>query len=376
MKNSLKNYSLPITFVTLLIFLIAWPISFYGFQKYEGIEAPILFNILFYVSVLVCNIEKNLIFRFISIPAFSSILIFLLFSLISFANNVPPYEVFVATKPLIIFFLLFYCLRKTGLPLIPTNIAIQIMKITCVLMFTKYFISLVLGLNDRPYLFYENNFELVIPLAILFCLKQKSLFFSIILISIIFMSGSKSGIGTLILLPIIFFIYRQNLILKFLIFIFLIIFSYFSVIYFFENLLLIDRFFYLLQLFKFYDTSLINILFGNFQIAPLQNGVCHALSYMSDRVIFDGEKYICFSRVINFSTIRLLVDFGLVFGSLIFFLWFYALTKLFSFHNAFALFFIGLLNGLSVSGFGNIYFIVIIILLLSANTSLSSSKGF
>ena len=53
MKYSLNNYSLPITFVTLLIFLIAWPISFYGFQKYKGIEAPILFDILFYVSVLV-----------------------------------------------------------------------------------------------------------------------------------------------------------------------------------------------------------------------------------------------------------------------------------------------------------------------------------
>lgn len=374
MKYSLNNYSLPITFVTLLIFLIAWPISFYGFQKYKGIEAPILFDILFYVSVLVCNIEKNSFFRFISIPAFSSILIFILFSLISFSNNAPPYEVFVATKPLIIFFLLFYCLRKTGFPLIPSNIATQIIKITCVLMFIKYFISLALGLNDRPYLFYENNFELVIPLAILFCLKQKSLFFSIILISIIFMSGSKSGIGTLILLPIIIFIYRQNLILKFLIFIFSIIFSYLIVIYFFENLLLIDRFFYLSKLFKFYDTSLINILFGNFQITPLQNGVCHALSYMSDRVIFDGERFICFSRAINFTTIRLLVDFGLIFGSLIFFLWLYALTKLFPFHIALTLFFIGLLNGLSVSGFGNIYYVVTLILILSANRSLSSPK--
>ena len=48
--------------------------------------------------------------------------------------------------------------------------------------------------------------------------------------------------------------------------------------------------FFLTNILKFYDTSLLNILFGNFQISPLQNGVCHALSYMTEKVSFDGEN--------------------------------------------------------------------------------------
>ncbi|ERL47087.1 N-formylglutamate deformylase protein [Candidatus Micropelagos thuwalensis] len=375
MKYSLKNSSLTFTLVTMGVFLIAWPLSFYGFQKYENIDLSFLFNILFIVAVLVWNIEKNSVFRFISTPAFLSLLILLLFTFVSLVNQVPPYEVLIATKPLIIFTFLFYSLSKAGFPSIPSNLATQIMKITCVLMFLKYLASLVLSLNQRPFFFHENNFELVIPLALLFCLKQKSLVFSTILILIILMSGSKSGIASLILLPIILYTYRQNLILKFLIFISFILFSYFIYVNFFETLLSIDRVFFLTNLLKFYDTSLLNILFGNFQISPLQSGVCHSLSYMTEKVSFDGEQYICFSRVINFTSIRLLVDFGFVFGLLIFYFWFFALTKLFPFHNAVALFFIGLLNGLSVSGFGNIYFVIALLFILSANRKISGSVG-
>lgn len=375
MKYSLKNTSLTFTLVTMGVFLIAWPLSFYGFQKYENIDLSFLFNILFIIAVLVWNIEKNSVFRFISTPAFLSSLILLLFTSVSLVNQVPLYEVLIATKPVIIFIFLFYSLSKTGFPSIPSNLATQIMKITCVLMFLKYFASLALGLNERPFLFHENNFELVIPLALLFCLKHKNLFFSFILISIILMSGSKSGIASLILLPIILYTYRQNLIFKFLIFISFILFSYFIYVNFFETLVSIDRVFFLTNILKFYDTSLLNILFGNFQISPLQNGVCHALSYMTEKVSFDGEKYICFSRVINFTSIRLFVDFGFVFGLLIFYFWFFALTKLFPFHNAVALFFIGLLNGLSVSGFGNIYFVIAMLLILSANKKKSVSAG-
>lgn len=375
MKYSLKNSSLTFTLVTMGVFLIAWPLSFYGFQKYENIDLSFLFNILFIIAVLVWNIEKNSVFRFISTPAFLSLLILLLFTLVSLVNQAPLYEVLIATKPVIIFIFLFYSLSKTGFPSIPSNLATQIMKITCVLMFLKYLASLVLNLNERPFLFHENNFELVIPLALLFCLKQKSLGFSIILILIILMSGSKSGIASLILLPIILYTYRQNLIFKFLIFISFILFSYFIYVNFFESLMSIDRVFFLTNLLKFYDTSLLNILFGNFQISPLQSGVCQALSYMTEKVSFDGEKYICFSRVINFTSIRLIVDFGFVFGLLIYFFWFFALSKLFPFHNAVALFYIGLLNGLSVSGFGNIYFVIALLLILSSNSKVSVSAG-
>ena len=107
MKYSLKNTSLTFTLVTMGVFLIAWPLSFYGFQKYENIDLSFLFNILFIIAVLVWNIEKNSVFRFISTPAFLSSLILLLFTSVSLVNQVPLYEVLIATKPVIIFIFLF-----------------------------------------------------------------------------------------------------------------------------------------------------------------------------------------------------------------------------------------------------------------------------
>ena len=159
------------------VFLIAWPLSFYGFQKYENIDLSFLFNILFIIAAAVWNIEKNSVFRFISTPAFLSSLILLLFTSVSLVNQVPLYEVLIATKPVIIFIFLFLQLEQNRVSFIPSNLATQIMKITCVLMFLKYFASLALGLNERPFLFHENNFELVIPLALLFCLKHKKICF-------------------------------------------------------------------------------------------------------------------------------------------------------------------------------------------------------
>ena len=365
MKYSLKNTSIIFTLVTIGVFLIAWPLSFYGFQKYENIDLSFIFNILFIVGLLIWNIEKNSFFRFVSKPVFFIFLIFLLFFINSLYNQSPVYEVLVATKPLIIFTLLFYNLDKIGLPILPANLATQILKITIILMFIKYFLSHAFGLNSRPLLFHENNFELVIPLILLFCSKQKNILFSMLLILVIIMSGSKSAIASLFLIPLILFTYRQNLLIKFVISIFMISFGYLIFLSYSEFILRIDRVFFFNNLIKFYDSSILNILFGNFQVSPLQSGICNALSYMTEKVSFDGEKYTCFSRVINFSTIRIFVDFGIVFGLLFYLLWFYSLNKLFPNYIGVTVFFIGFLNGLSVSGFANIYFVIAILLLFS-----------
>ena len=75
--------------------------------------------------------------------------------------------------------------------LLPKDFAIQLMKITIALMFAKYSISQVLSLNDRPFLFTENNFELVIPLSLLFCYRNKSLGLTILLLLVILIIGEK-----------------------------------------------------------------------------------------------------------------------------------------------------------------------------------------
>jgi hypothetical protein len=182
------------------------------------------------------------------------------------------------------------------------------------------------------------------------------------------MSGSKSAMGSLILLPIISFAYSQNFLVKFVLasLLFLVTTSLIKLGIFDE----VDRFVYITNIYSFYDFSAVNLLFGDFQINPLLNNICEAFKYMGpEKVIQEGGKYVCYSRVANFTSIRLFIDFGIFFGSCFYFFWFVNLKKLFPKEIAVNLFSIGFLNGLSVSGFGNPFYFIMLLLIYSSSGS-------
>ncbi len=369
MNYSIKNSNKSIFYLALSAFVTAWILSFYGFRKHHDIDSTTIFIVLFVTSITIWNINKNSFFKIISKYSFAVLLFFCLIMVNSVLNGTPIYEVLVATKPLLLFILLFYSISRVGLPVLPKDFAIQLMKITIALMFAKYSISQVLSLNDRPFLFTENNFELVIPLSLLFCYRNKSLGLTILLLLVILMSGSKSAIISLILLPIISFAYTQNFKVKFVLggLLLLTIISLIRYGVFDE----VDRFIYLTNIYSFYDFTYMNLLFGNFQISPLLSEACEAFKwklgphFLGSKVTQEGGEYICYSRVANFTSIRLFIDFGIFFAACFFFFWLVNLKKLFPKTTAINLFFIGFLNGLSVSGFGNIFYLITLILIYS-----------
>lgn len=364
MNYSVKYSSKSIFYLTLSAFVTAWLLSFYGFRKHQDIDSTTIFIVLFFASSTIWNIKKYSFFRTISKYSFFVLLFLCFVTVNSLLNGTPIYEVLVATKPLILFIFLFYSISKVGLPLLPQNFALQVMKITSALMFVKYSISHVLNLNDRPFLFTENNFELVMPLGLLFCCRNKSLGLTILLLLVIFMSGSKSAIGCVVLLPIISFAYTQNFMVKFVLASFLLLATT-SLIRFgvFDD---VDRFVYITNIYSFYDFNPVNLLFGDFHISPLLSSACEMFQYMGpEKITKEGAKYVCYSRVANFTTIRLFIDFGIFFGACFCFFWFVNLKKLFPKKTAVNLFFIGILNGLSVSGFGNIFYLITLLLMYS-----------
>ena len=316
MNYSVKYSSKSIFYLTLSAFVTAWLLSFYGFRKHQEIDCTTIFIVLFFASSIIWNIQKYSFFTTISKYSFFVLLFLCFVTVNSLQNGTPIYEVVVATKPLILFIFLFYSISKVGLPFVPQKFALQVMKITSALMFVKYSISRVLDINDRPFLFTENNFELVMPLGLLFCCRNKSLVLKILLLLVVLMSGSKSDIGCLVLLPIISFAYTQNFMVKFVLASFLLLATT-SLIRFgvFDD---VDRFFYITTIYSFYDFSPVNLLFGDFHIGPLLSSACEMFKYMGpEKVTLEGAKYVCYSRVANFTTIRLFIDFGIVFGSLI-----------------------------------------------------------
>lgn len=368
MIYSVKHTNKISFYLALCGFLTAWVISFYGFRKHQDIDSTTIFIVLLLTSITIWNIKKNSFFRIISKYSFVVLIFFCFVTTNSLLNGIPIYEILVATKPLILFILIFYSVSKVAIPRLPQNFAIQVLKITSALMFVKYSISHLLSLNDRPFLFTENNFELVIPLGLLFCYRNKSSGLTILLILVILMSGSKSAIGSLILLPIISFAYSHSFLVKF-VFASLLFFATASLIKFgiFDE---VDRFVYFTNIYTFYDFSAVNLLFGDFQISPLFNKTCEAFNYMgTEKVIQEGGKYVCYSRVANFTSIRLFIDFGIFFGTCFYYFWFVNLKKLFPKKIAVNLFFIGFLNGLSVSGFGNAFYLIMLLLIFSSSES-------
>jgi hypothetical protein len=179
------------------------------------------------------------------------------------------------------------------------------------------------------------------------------------------MSGSKSALGSLILLPIISWAYRQNFMVKFVLASLLLLATTSLIrLGFFDE---VDRFSYITNIYSFYDSSPVNLFFGDFQVSPLLSRACELFNYMGpEKVTQEGGKYVCYSRVANFTSIRLFVDFGIFFGACFYFFWFVNLKKLFPKKTAVNLFFIGFLNGLSVSGFGNIFYLITLLLMYSA----------
>lgn len=242
-----------------------------------------------------------------------------------------------------------------------------------VLMLLKYlFLYFVLG-EVRPVFIVENNFELqtvLLMYSFLFFRKSPRLAIRFTLYLVILLSGSRSALGCLIFVE--FFLAFKKIDYKL---IFLLILTAVLVLAAYQVFLDrlngrsvedIDRVRFLYGF--IYEVknsfSLANYLFGNETYAPLSNEICSSFSFYHG--FFNSEKTFCFSAIFHSYNLRVLFDYGLL-GSILIYYLFYSYLKLSKTPPRLIFIIIGvaLLNGMSVSAFNNIYYIIPFFLIIN-----------
>ena len=228
--------------------------------------------------------------------------------------------------------------------------------------FLKYFISIVAGLNFRPILFAENNFELFLLLLMYVSLYRYNTtylnkLYGLILFLIVAMSGSRSALLGLILLIVV------------------LNFSKIDKRFFFKMLVVVvavgavglllssrldekgvDRFHFLLVFLN--DTSQWDLLTwcsGSSPLTPLSPESCKSLSHWQGLFSRSGDGS-CYSVILHSFLMRLIYDHG-IFGLMFLLLFLYIALKKSNYEFNFILIVIGLImvQSLSVSGMNNPY---------------------
>ncbi len=234
------------------------------------------------------------------------------------------------------------------------------------LFFLKYFTSILLGLNERPLLFRENNFELMF-LALIFylrCISFKEVkSYEIITILIIFLaSGSKSGIP--ILLLVLASHYMRSLSWKNLISLLLIgttictfLISLILSKYGLSGLAGIDRLAFLrVFIIEIQSSSLGEILFGHPRITSLLDSSCQALYFYPGLFSYKGDGS-CYSLILHSFILRSLFDHGFIGTIIIFYSSYYLIVKSgYTKRDAYTFLGVMFLNSLSVSGYNSVFF--------------------
>lgn len=281
----------------------------------------------------------------------------------------PLEEYLIICKPFF-FALALNCSLRTKIAAATWRLRFVIFRTVILLAFLKYFVSVVLIGYDRPFLLHENNFE--IPLFILMYAwlhdKVALKFDFIVLTATILLSGSFSGYATYIFFVMI---HSRQFIKKIPALTLIGVIVIFGSFYAGDRAVVADRVLNIgleervvwiadLHVAKEEQGQAIWALIA----APtaLPESFCASLnSYKKTREAAENE---CYSRVLHGNVVRLFVDFGLL--PTLFFMasFFYFLYEKIGFRLSCLIIGVGILNGLSVSGFGNIFFLAGVVLLL------------
>ena len=247
-------------------------------------------------------------------------------------------------------------------------------------LFLKYSYSLVLDLTprmgERPGLFEENNFELMLPILLFLLISHifgayKMRWSALLLFVVVFISGSRSALVSLFF--VFFVLYVRNDFRSYLISgvtatlgslaIYLIFVDRMDGKYFDE----IDRVRFLLYFLEEVKTwGVSDYLWGTERLTPLSESTCAALS--SYRLLFsysgDGS---CYSVILHSYILRVLFDHGVLALGILCGSVYWMLMKATSSHRV-AIGALGciLLSGLSVSSFNSVFVAISLFMLLTS----------
>ena len=270
-------------------------------------------------------------------------------------SHLPIREYLIATKVLLIVALI--CI----LP--PRNN--REYKYLNVIILSIFFVAYIIDSHRRPYIFVENNFEIVLPIlvalpSVLNQRKNINDYLCIFLVlAITLLSKSLVGIGCL---GSVFFI--RYLQLKFLSILSVIFISGVSLVA--ATLIFLQRgvdinsidriLFYEAAILHLKSATQIQLLFGNLYNGPLNEVSCQLLQSYSNMILEDGS---CYSRILHAFNLRILVDYGICGALLLFIFLIFGITR--SLNNVrfgLAVFVVGFVNGMSVSGFNNTFYLI------------------
>jgi hypothetical protein len=233
----------------------------------------------------------------------------------------------------------------------------------------KYLISLFFFNDLRPILFHENNYELMF-LSMLFYLKyvlkgyHSTVTDQFLLVAIFVLSGSRSA---LFILLFVLFIVNKKIILKKLhiiapiaiLLILLVIQVFIDRMYGNFDIMSIDRIrFFLLFLEETKTWGFIDYFIGANRITALSQETCNSLIWWDTLFSYSGNGT-CYSVILHSFIFRVIFDHGFLGLFFMMYIIYRAITVSgFSSKNALTLTIIVLINGLSVSSFNSIYFII------------------
>lgn len=254
----------------------------------------------------------------------------------------------------------------------------QIINFLLIVFMFKYFSQKFIFNEDRPWLFTENNFELVFLILVFYLYYILNNSYSnlqlIALFSIVFISGSRSGMACLAFMICMIYLYSLKINLRSILRIFLIILVTSISLYLFisrlegKNVESIDRIvFFNLFLREINNWDLINYLFGTYPITPLSSFTCKYLSFYSE-LFSHYNNNTCYSPVLHAYNLRVIYDFGFLGLLAIYSCIIYLLRlKLYSWKQIIIIVGVIFITGLSVSALNSTFVALSFILYLSAN---------
>lgn len=381
MRTALKTKTISnifykkITSLTILTLFITGLFGLFSFNSYNILPANIILETVFVIlSILLIKKTQK---KDIYIATISALYILFSYAIASFTKNNALDFLLIYKAYIYIIFLSLYINKE-----IYTKESIRFLFFALLLfLLVKYSYSRALNLSDRPGLYTENNFELIL-LIILYYLtsinfSKNNLFYFAIITMIVVLSGSRSGF--LALICVYFFVFIKDINYKTLISFFILLIIISIAYYLFLERLGggtiedIDRYkFLMVFLSEIENWNIINYAFGSKPITPLHFNSCSYLGYYQSLFSYSGDGS-CYSVILHSYLIRAFFDHGLI-GALtpFLFIW-YALHKVgYTKKQTTCLILIIILSGFSVSALNSIYVAIALSIAFSFKKDISN----
>ena len=347
--------------VLFFFFFILCITSFFDFDGYNVLPTSLLFELLFFFTVLLSFGPKNKKMIYLSFVSFGY---FVYCYFLSLYNNINLTDYVVAYKFVLYFTVLPLFVNKSLLSEKTIN---SILWGLLVAFFLKYSINFYLSSNTRPGVFFENNYELCFLLILYFLdftlrSNREDIRKTLFIVAILLLSGSRSALMSFVFIYVsILFISSTYVNARLVARLGMVITSIIIVFYIFVDRIpdggieSIDRFVFLREfVFNLKDWDILTYFKGTPVLTPLSDATCRNLSFYS--VLFSSDGTTCYSVVLHSFLLRVIYDHGLVGLFLVFFIINTLLkVKGFESKNRYVILGVVFLNSISVSAINSVF---------------------